>query len=183
MRLPLPNPLRYRRLELRCEVLDTDQPRVILNRPEAVAAFGSALLDSPQEILLWIAVDSGKRVLAIKELFRGTVDACLVHPREVFCAALALAPTLCGLFVLHNHPSGSCQPSTEDIALYNRLTEAGELLQIPVLDCLILAEQGFWARSTGCVCAAPSYTQPLVDIDQDDAMLARAAAARRRASA
>lgn len=156
MKLPLANPLRYRRLAVRCEVLDRAPP-VSLTRPEEVAAFCHELLDSPQEVFVWIGLDVRKHVVAVSELFRGTIDACTVHPREIFRSALVLAPTVGGIVVVHNHPSGVSEPSDEDVALFERLAEAGELLRIPLIDALVVAQDGWWSREVGgCVRARGS---------------------------
>ncbi len=148
MKIPLTNPLDYRRLRLRAEIVDLEYPQVQLSRPEAVASFCRPLLDSPQEVIFWIGVDAGKRVVAVQELFRGTTDSCLAHPREVFAAAVAV-PAVTGVFLVHNHPSGASAPSDEDLRFFELATGAGELLMIPVLDCFVLGAEGWWSREVG----------------------------------
>jgi DNA repair protein RadC len=150
MKTPLSNPLEYRRLRLRAEIMDRDGPQAALTRPEAVASFCAPLLDSPQEVFFWLGVDARKRVCAVQELFRGTADSCLVHPREVFMAAVAV-PAVTGVFLVHNHPSGNSNPSDEDLRFFELVSQAGELLQIPVLDCFVLGSEGWWSREVGSV--------------------------------
>ena len=67
---------------------------------------------------------------------RGTPQASLVHPREVFKAAVLA--NAAAIIVGHNHPSGSVEPSPEDRAVVDRLEQAGELLGIAVLDSIIV---------------------------------------------
>ena len=66
----------------------------------------------------------------------GTLDASLVHPREVFRAAIKDASS--SIILVHNHPSGDPTPSREDIAVTTRLTDCGKTLGIDVLDHIVL---------------------------------------------
>ena len=68
----------------------------------------------------------------------GSLTASIVHPREAFKAAILA--NAAAVIVSHNHPSGSVEPSPEDIELSRRLREAGELLGIRVLDSIVLGE-------------------------------------------
>ena len=94
------------------------------NRP--VEHFGVVLLDTKH------------RVLRSTLLSVGTLDASIVHPREVFREATRGGAAAIVLF--HNHPSGDPVPSDDDVALTRRLVRAGELMGIAVLDHVILAE-------------------------------------------
>ncbi|MCA9135696.1 MAG: DNA repair protein RadC [Planctomycetales bacterium] len=71
---------------------------------------------------------------------RGTLDASLVHPREVFRPAIRDSAS--AVILVHNHPSGDATPSREDHQVTDRLTEAGKLLGITVLDHIVVASQG-----------------------------------------
>jgi DNA repair protein RadC len=73
----------------------------------------------------------------------GTLTASLIHPREVF--APALAARAASVLVAHNHPSGDATPSPEDCEITRRLCRAGELLGVPLLDHLIIAEEGWFS--------------------------------------
>lgn len=156
----------YRRFHLSTRINES-RKRVVLTKPEHVAAFAYPLQESAQEIMLWIAVDCQRNVVAVQDLFRGTVDSCIVHPREVFRNALLLAPTVCGVFLVHNHPSGSCEPSREDIKFYDRVSAAGSLLNIPVIDCLIVSEDGAWSREAGKISRPASYLQTLEPVGDE----------------
>ncbi|MCM3632448.1 MULTISPECIES: RadC family protein [Paenibacillus] len=78
----------------------------------------------------------GKETLSI-----GTLNASLVHPREVFRAAIRISSA--SIICLHNHPSGDPTPSSEDIQITQRLAEAGSLLGIEILDHLIIGDGKF----------------------------------------
>jgi DNA repair protein RadC len=79
----------------------------------------------------------------IKEVFisEGTLDASIVHPRDVFREAL-LEPAA-GIILIHNHPSGNPSPSEEDLRITKQLVEAGRLLGIKVYDHIILAGESY----------------------------------------
>ena len=85
-----------------------------------------------------VLLDTKHRVLRTTVLSIGTLDASIVHPREIFReAALGGAAAL---VLFHNHPSGDPDPSPEDVELTRRLVKAGILMGIDVLDHVILAD-------------------------------------------
>lgn len=91
-----------------------------------------------QEEFLVIALDTKYRPLRIVRITRGTLDASLVHPREVFRPLIHLAAR--AVLLVHNHPSGDCEPSREDIQVTGNLKKAGELVGIPVLDHIVVGD-------------------------------------------
>ena len=91
--------------------------------------------DSPNERFVVVILDTKLRVIGMSVVTVGTLDASLVHPREAFRPAILLNAS-CVIFC-HNHPSGDLTPSREDRSVSDRLTRAGELLGIRVLDFLI----------------------------------------------
>jgi DNA repair protein RadC len=80
-------------------------------------------------------------VLRQELVSQGTLTASLVHPREVFRPALR--ESAAALVLVHNHPSGDPTPSREDREITERLMRAGEILGIPVLDHVVVAERGY----------------------------------------
>jgi DNA repair protein RadC len=88
-------------------------------------------------------LDARSRLLRFETVSIGTLSASLVHPREVF--APAISHSAAGLVVAHNHPSGDCAPSAEDKDATRRLARSGELLGIPLLDHVIVADRGFFS--------------------------------------
>ena len=83
-----------------------------------------------------LLLDTKHRVLRTIVLSIGTLDASIVHPREVFREAAAAGAA--AIVVFHNHPSGDPEPSEEDITLTHRLVAAGVLMGIDVIDHVIL---------------------------------------------
>jgi DNA repair protein RadC len=103
---------------------------------EPVEVFGALLLDVQHKPLAWHVVS------------RGTLDATLVHPREVIKAAcLANAAAV---IVAHNHPSGDPAPSRQDVALTRRLGDALALVGIQMLDALVIGAAGRWTSILRC---------------------------------
>jgi DNA repair protein RadC len=86
-------------------------------------------------------------VIAYHEVSRGTLDSTLVHPREVFKAALL--SNSAAIVVCHNHPSGDPTPTTDDIDVTRRLVATGELLGIPVLDHIVVGEDRYYSFKEG----------------------------------
>ena len=83
-----------------------------------------------------LALNTKNHLTAVLPVSNGSLNASIVHPRELF--QRAILANSAALIVAHNHPSGDPSPSPEDIALTRKLVEAGELLDIPVLDHVIL---------------------------------------------
>lgn len=93
----------------------------------------------------WIAtMNTDKRVTASQCLFRGTVDHCLFHPRDVF--RFVCRHNASSYVVAHNHPSGCIEPSELDIRITERLLTISVLLEVPLVDHLILGERGVKSR-------------------------------------
>jgi DNA repair protein RadC len=88
-----------------------------------------------------VLLDTKHRVLRTKVVSVGTLDASIVHPREVFREATAAGAAALVLF--HNHPSGDPEPSPEDVQLTRRMMAAGVLMGIDVIDHVILADAQF----------------------------------------
>ena len=89
-----------------------------------------------QEVLLLLMLNQKGRLLREKYMFKGTVNASMVSPREIFLEALSSRAVQ--IILLHNHPSGDASPSREDLNATRRVAEAGELLGISLADHIIL---------------------------------------------
>jgi DNA repair protein RadC len=87
-----------------------------------------------------LALGSQSQVLADLLITRGILNSSLVHPREVFRAAIAEAAA--GIIVVHNHPSGDPTPSADDRSVTRQLVDAGRLLDVPVYDHVIIGGGG-----------------------------------------
>ena len=110
---------------------------IIIRRPEDTLPVLEAELGSRSaEVFLALAMNTKNHVVAILPVSSGSLNASIVHPRELF--QRAILANCASLILAHNHPSGDPTPSPEDISLTRKLVEAGQLLDIPILDHIVL---------------------------------------------
>ncbi|HVR95077.1 MAG TPA: DNA repair protein RadC [Thermoanaerobaculia bacterium] len=95
-----------------------------------------------QEVMGAIFLDTRKRFLSDKEIYRGTINQAVVEPREVLKECLLRGAT--GLVLFHTHPSGDPSPSADDIEFTRRLAQAANVIGVLLVDHLILASSGRW---------------------------------------
>lgn len=100
--------------------------------------FARLILSGKQEEFHIVTLDTKNQVIDTHCITVGTLDASLVHPREVFRAAIKDAAS--SIILVHNHPSGDPTPSREDFAVTNRLAESGKTIGIDVLDHIVLGK-------------------------------------------
>ena len=116
-----------------------NKPEIIT--PEDVWNFCNDIRSQKREHFVVIYLDTQNHVIEKETISIGTLNASLVHPREVFEPALKLSAA--SIIVVHNHPSGDTTPSVEDKQVTKRLLEAAQLLGIDFLDHIILSKQGY----------------------------------------
>jgi DNA repair protein RadC len=102
-----------------------------------------ALRDLPVEEFRLLTLDAQNRITRDLLITRGILNSSLVHPREVFRAAIAEAAA--GVIVVHNHPSGQPEPSADDRAVTAQLVEAGRILDVPVHDHVIVGGDRYFS--------------------------------------
>lgn len=90
-----------------------------------------------------LLLNRANAVLGWYKVSEGGVAGTVVDPKLIF--SVALKGLACGLILAHNHPSGNLRPSDQDISLTRRLKQAGEILEIPVMDHLILSAEGCYS--------------------------------------
>ena len=118
-----------------------ERVRFEITNPQAVArAVRATIQDKAKEHFKLLLLNTRNRIIGIAPISVGTVSASLVHPREVFKAAIGHGAS--SVVLVHNHPSGNPEPSDDDIALTRRLADAGRLLGIEVLDHIIIGKEG-----------------------------------------
>ena len=100
-----------------------------------------------EEIFGILTLDTKNNVNGVLEVSRGSLNSSVVHPREVFKRALLQNAST--IILVHNHPSGECEPSHEDILLTNRLDECGKILGVKILDHIILGEAFYSFKEEG----------------------------------
>ena|ERR1043166_8870507 len=116
------------------------QPRVIRGPDDVVATLGSKFRSEDREHFLVLLLNARHEVIGKETVSVGSLNASIVHPREVFKPAVLHSAA--SIVLAHNHPSGDPEPSEEDLSITKRLKEAGELLGIQVLDHVVVASRG-----------------------------------------
>ena len=114
--------------------------------PEEVEAAARAIcarLDADKEHFVLLALDNKNRLNGYKVISTGTLTLALVHPREVWRAALYLCAA--NVVFVHNHPSGDPEPSPEDFEITSRLKNIGEVLGIRALDHVVLGDGRYYS--------------------------------------
>jgi DNA repair protein RadC len=106
------------------------------NSREVFAHFHERLRDRKKEVFLTLLLDSKNRVLREIQVSEGSLNASIVHPREVFQPVVR--ESAAAVLFVHNHPSGDPTPSREDLELTSRLRDAGALMGVRVLDHIII---------------------------------------------
>jgi DNA repair protein RadC len=128
-------------LELGRRLAEDARPvRRLVRGPADVAELLAAeLRGRDREHFLGLYLDARHRLAAVRTISVGTLDASLVHPREVFLPAVGLQAA--AVIVAHNHPSGCARPSGDDLELTRRLARCGGLLGIELLDHLVVGDE------------------------------------------
>ena len=122
---------------------ETAQPpdRIIRSSDALAEIYGPKLRDLKKELFMVVMLASNNKILKDAIVSEGVLNASVVTPREVFReAVLAMAAAV---ILIHNHPSGNLEPSSEDIQLTKKMVEVGKAMQIPVLDHIIIAGEKY----------------------------------------
>ena len=136
------NPKEYKVVTLRdCPV---PEEMKLCEEPQHVADYWRLHIATHQyfnpdcECFVVLLLNTRKRVKGHHLVSIGTMDTVLVHPREVFCVAIAMKAA--GIVLMHNHPSGDPTPSDADIKVTRDLIRAGQLLKIEVIDHVLIGK-------------------------------------------
>lgn len=107
--------------------------------------FHYRLLAKPQEHLYALLLDHQNHLIEERLITLGTVDASLIHAREVFAPAIEKRAS--SVILVHNHPSGIAAPSAQDLLVTRRLKKVGSLIGITLLDHLIIGKNQYYSES------------------------------------
>lgn len=105
--------------------------------------FRSEFIGLDQEYFYCLYLNSEKKLIDKKLLFKGTLNKSLIHPREIFKEAYLSSAAY--IICLHNHPSGNVIPSNDDINITNDLVDIGYLQKIPIIDHIIIGENNYYS--------------------------------------
>ncbi|WP_336765636.1 JAB domain-containing protein [Paenibacillus sp. USHLN196] len=117
------------------------QKRTIRSPQDAYELMKDFLEDKDREHFIVVSLDTKNQPTNINVSSIGTLNSALVHPREIFKAAIAA--NACSIMCFHNHPSGEVTQSQQDVEVTKRLVEAGKILGIEVLDHIIVGEGNY----------------------------------------
>ena len=120
------------------------EPRTAIHNPDdVVAILRDELLQADREKLICLMLNTKNVVIGMDIVSVGSLSASIGHPREIFKAAIL--KNAAAIILAHNHPSGDPSPSQDDIRLTERISQAGEILGIKLLDHVILGELGSYS--------------------------------------
>ena len=126
--------------QLRCEY--HSDTKVSITSPEDILTYKqvAAMSIKPQEHFSILTLDGASKVIKYHNITKGLLNHSLIHPREVY--RTAIKDNAHSIIALHNHPSGSLEPSQADITITKQLAEAGKIIGIELLDHIIISRDG-----------------------------------------
>lgn len=116
--------------------------KIYMNNPEDVFSRLKWLQKEKQEKFIVIALDSQNKIIDQKEIFAGTLDNTTIHPREIF--KFVVKNSAHSFIIVHNHPSGSAEPSMEDIKITEQIDKLSKTMDIRLKDHIIIGED-YWS--------------------------------------
>jgi len=120
---------------------DKAEKEVYINSPEDVLKEVDHIRENKKENFICLYLDARNKLIYKETVSIGTLNANLVHPREVF--EPAVRHLAAQIVLVHNHPSGDPEPSEDDLEITKRLLETGKILGIEVIDHIIITKNGF----------------------------------------
>lgn len=134
--------LAFRELSHRIDLERSAQVKSF-HHPKDIYNYLCDMRNLQQEQFRIVLLNTKNRIICQQLITQGTINVSIVSPREVFHAATKhLAASM---IIAHNHPSGDCNPSKEDLLVTEALVASGKLLEIPVLDHLIITHSGYFS--------------------------------------
>jgi DNA repair protein RadC len=112
-----------------------------INNPEDIFNLVRYLSNKDRECFVSVHLDARNHVIGIEEVAIGSLNASIVHPREVFKSAIL--NNAASIILAHNHPSGDHKPSEDDIEITKRLENAGKIIGIKIADHVVIGNSNF----------------------------------------
>lgn len=116
---------------------------LVIDTPMKAVGFLSFITTKKEENLVLITLNGGNQLIKTRIIFIGTLNRSLIHPREIF--AKALKDRAAGIIIAHNHPSGNCTPSGEDINVTRMIKESANILGIQLIDHIIVSPDDYFS--------------------------------------
>ncbi len=122
--------------------LKPSEHKITIKSPKDVVSYVMPLLRyEPIEHFAILLLDTKNQIIAFPNISTGSLNASIVHPREVFRCAINYATS--SMILVHNHPSGDPTPSIEDIKVTKKLVEGSKIMDIEILDHIIIGDNKF----------------------------------------
>jgi DNA repair protein RadC len=137
---------RYRGMQCRvCLVRENtrDNPIYIKNADDAYELVREELSSADREIFLSILLTTNLQLIGVESVATGTLNQCSISPADTFKSAILANAS--NIILIHNHPSGSLQPSNSDLKITETLTKCGDMFGIQVTDHLIIGADGYYS--------------------------------------
>ncbi len=128
--------------------------KVRVQGPSDILPFVRNYAMSNKEHFLAITLNGSHEIIQIHVVSVGTLTRTLIHPREIFMEAIKESAS--AMIICHNHPSGNCEPSDEDIAATEALLEASNILGISILDHIIIDCENYYSFKENSLLFSPS---------------------------
>lgn len=122
---------------------ETQANEIVIRNSQDVVSLNHDLRGKKKEYLICLYLNARNVLLKKETVSVGLLDKTLIHPREVFHSAIKL--NAAGVIIVHNHPSGDSSPSEKDIQVVEKITQAGEIMGIQVIDFAIISEKGYYS--------------------------------------
>ena len=123
---------------------NVDVSKIKLNNPLSVYQyFKNVFIGKKQELFYCVYLDTKGKYIGKKCLFVGTINNSVIHPREIFKEAYLMSAN--GIICVHNHPSGDCSPSKEDVLVTKKIRELGIMHGIKLIDHIIIGNSDYYS--------------------------------------
>ena len=116
---------------------------ITIGSPIAIMEMNKDMAHLDQEEIRIVMLNVKNRVIGVKTITKGTISRSLVSPKEIFSPAVRKMAA--GIVMVHNHPSGIVEPSSEDKKITEKVKEAGDVLSISLVDSIIIGKNGFYS--------------------------------------
>jgi DNA repair protein RadC len=123
------------------ETVYQSEQRIKLKNAQTVFEEAKDLRTWTKEAFVVFCLDAELKIISREIISIGILNSCIIHPREIYRTAIRRNAN--SIIVAHNHPSGNLTPSLEDINITNQLKQAGDILQIPMMDHVIITKNGY----------------------------------------
>ncbi len=117
--------------------------RAPIKSPPDIVPFVKNYAVCDKEHFLLVTLNGGHEIIQIHVITVGTLNRTLIHPREIF--SVAMRDNAAAIIVSHNHPSGNCEPSEEDIQVTETLRKVSVIMGIELLDHVIVSREGYFS--------------------------------------